>query len=318
MRIIYMGSPQASILPLEFLLRNDKRRHEVVAVVSQAAKEVGRGRHPLDPPLAAYAKEKSLLTFQPQKAREPEFLESISKLAPDIIITCAYGQILTDAFLAIPKRATINIHPSLLPQYRGATPVQSALLDGSEETGVTILFTVKALDAGNIIVQKTFPILHGETAGELTRRLFALSCPLLEEALKTLEDKAFIGRPQDERNVTLCRKIQKEDGEINWQGTKKTIENRFRAYHPWPGSFTFLGTKRIIVPLMSISDKTGGEEPGRLDFSKTEKALFVACADGWMRVHELKPEGARALAAVEFWNGLRTGDRAGKMGRMKD
>lgn len=312
MRLIYMGSPEASKYPLDHLIKTgEAHSHQVIAVVSQAPKSLGRGLQMSDPPLAQFAKSLNIQTFQPEKASDPHFQAELKALAPDVIITCAYGQILNSSFLEIPTRAVINIHPSLLPQYRGATPTQSALLDNHVETGITILFTVKELDAGSIILQKTIAILADETYDELLTRLFTLAGPLLTSALEKLKDNSFRGTPQDASKVTHCRKIKKEDGEINWDQNRLSIYNRFRAFYPWPGSFSFLNQKRVLIMGMKIQDPLRGwqGEPGELCYRKDEKALYVACADGPIKLTHLKPEGSKMIEANAFWNGLKNRDQ---------
>lgn len=308
MRIVYLGSPQDSVYPLEYLIEKQKSHgHEIVAAVSQAAKSAGRGHHEKDSPLAVFAKQAGIQTLQPLKASDLEFQEQLRTLAPDLMITCAYGQILNQSFLDIPKRATINIHPSLLPAYRGATPVQTALLDGLKETGISILFTVKELDAGNIILQKHEKIFPNENAGELMSRLFKLSGPLVLEAIEKLKDPQFVGEKQDTSKVTLCKKIKKEDGHVQWNSDKQTIVNRYRAFHPWPASYTFFDSKRIILSKIEIAEDavSQSKEAGMFFFKKETHSLYVACADGYLKVSSLKPEGSRELSAPDFWNGLR-------------
>lgn len=308
MRLIYLGSPQDSIYPLEYIKENkNSHKHEIIAVVSHGAKISGRGRHEeMDPPLIKYAKEAGIPTLQPQSASDADFQETLRDLKPDLMITCAFGQILNQSFLDIPKRGTINIHPSLLPRYRGATPVQAALLDGLKETGITILFTVKEMDAGNIILQHKELIQPKENSGELMTRLFKLSGPMLLQAVDKLEDPHFTGIPQDTTQITKCKKIKKEDGLIDWNATKSSIINKFRAYNPWPASFTFLKQKRIILSVMEATENSvQSNEVGSFTLKKEENALYVRCADGCVKVLSLKPEGSRQLSATEFWNGIK-------------
>ncbi len=307
MRLVYLGSPEEVIAPLKVLLAD--KDHEVVAVVSQPAKPMGRKSIPQDPPLAAFAKQEGLTVLQPEKASNPEFLATLKDLRPDVMITAAYGQILTDAFLAIPARGTINIHPSLLPVYRGATPVPAALLDGLMETGVTILFTVKKLDAGAIICQEKAAIEPDERADALTDRMFRLGGELLPKALDLLADKSFTGIQQDDAKVSLCRKIQKNDGQVLWTSSAKEIVNRFRAFHPWPGTFSFLGELRVVLESMAMA-QCANLQPGQFEFSKQEKVLFVGTGDGCIKVHSLKPAGSKSLDAASFWNGLKQRDGA--------
>jgi methionyl-tRNA formyltransferase len=308
MRLIFLGSPEAAVQPLATLLElGPERGHEVVAVVSQPAKPVGRRGAPEDPPVARFAKDKGLVTLQPGKAGDPAFLDRLRSLAPDVMITAAYGQILPDAFLAIPRRATINIHPSLLPRYRGATPVPAALLDGCRETGVTILFTVAKLDAGNVIVQSRSPVRRDETTGSLTERLFAEGGELVLTALEKLENRAFTGMPQDENAVTHCRKIKKTDGLVDWTQPTAVIMNRFRAHHPWPGTYTFAQGRRLA--LLRLRPSEGGAlPPGAVRYDKAQKALRVGTADGAVDVLALQPAGGKLQDGAAFWNGLKDRD----------
>ncbi len=258
-----------------------------------------------DPPVASFAKERGLLCLQPVKASDPVFLDELRALEPDLMITAAYGQILSSNFLAIPKRGTINIHPSLLPAYRGAIPVPAALLDGHSETGVSILFTVKALDAGNIILQKRYPIGAKETAAELTPRMFELSGPMLMEALDILKNPEFEGIPQDETQVTFCKKIAKNDGAILWNKSAKSLFNEFRAFQPWPGVFTSRQGIRVVIEEMSLAEPTDLRS-GQFVYDKKSKSLLVGTGDGTIAIHRLKSAGSKSMDAAGFWNGLRS------------
>lgn len=311
MRLVFLGSPDAVLAPLETLHTQAKAwGHELVGVVSQPARPVGRGQNLVDPPVAAYAKANGIPVLQPEKASEPAFLDAFKAWRPDVAITAAYGQILTDAFLAIPARATINIHPSLLPKYRGAIPVPQALMEGETESGVTILFTVKKLDAGNVIAQERTPIGPEETAGALTLRYFALGAKMLEPALKKLQDPAFTGEPQDEKKVTHCRKIEKQQGMIDWEQPAEDSFNRFRAFNPWPGSYTFLQGKRLAVTEMAPEPQgMSGLEPGHAVFDKKHQCLMVGTGDGTLRILKLKPAGGKEQNAAAFWNGLKDRSR---------
>jgi methionyl-tRNA formyltransferase len=309
LRIVFLGSPEEVIAPMAFLLEHGTEHYQLVGVVSQPAKTVGR-RGLQDPPMAAWAKSKNIVCLQPGSASDPEFLKDFESLKPDVAVTAAYGQILSESFLAIPKRATINIHPSDLPKYRGATPIQSALLDGLSRTHITILFTVKKLDAGNIILKNEYQIGESETYGELTKRLFCESGPLLMKALDRLrDDPSFRGIPQVESEATFCRKIEKESGEIDWSLPKTVVYNRFRGFFPWPGSWTYLGERRIAITKMSL-DKAEHRKlnPGQTLWDKSLKSLIVGCADGQVLIQRLTPAGGKDMDAAGFWNGLKDKD----------
>lgn len=306
MRLVFLGSPAAVLSPLKQLVElGPKLGFELVGVVSQPARPVGRHGTPTDPPVATFAKAAGIPVLQPIKASDPAFLEAFAAWRPDVAITAAYGQILTDAFLAIPKRGTINIHPSLLPLYRGATPVPAALLDGATTSGVTVLFTVKKLDAGNIIVQEASPVGPREKAGEMTERLFEAGGRLCFDALKKLKDPLYTGKPQDEKLVTHCKKIDKHDGLVDWEMAAEEIFNRHRAYDPWPGTFSFIGDKRVAFLDMSAADSHTALKPGEVTFDKHQHCLVIGTGEGVLQVTKLKPAGGKEMLAAGFWNGLK-------------
>ncbi|MBM4250567.1 MAG: methionyl-tRNA formyltransferase [Deltaproteobacteria bacterium] len=311
MRLIFLGSPEPVIAPLKTLLDTAKSRgDEVVAVVSQPARPVGRGGKMADPPVAAYAKTLGITTLQPEKASDPDFLAAFAALKPDLAITAAYGQILPSAFLSTPRRGTINIHPSLLPKYRGAIPVPASLLAGDEVSGVSVLFTVQRLDAGAIIVQESLPIGPDETSGALTTRYFEASGPLVLRAIDKLRDPSFTGTPQDETAVTHCRKIDKNDGEVDWTQPAVIIYRRFRAFEPWPGSFTHLADRRLgLVEIKAAPSALSSAAPGAVSYDKKDRVLRVATGEGQLLIHRLKPAGGKVITAEAFWNGLKDRER---------
>lgn len=301
-----MGSPVEVVSPLAYLHQHGPQHdYSLVGVVSQPARPVGRGGHVQDPPVAAWAKDHQIATLQPESAKTTDFLDALRALKPDVIVTAAYGQILSDEFLKIPTRGTINIHPSRLPKYRGAIPVPAAILDGHTATAVSILFTVKKLDAGNLILVKDFSINPDETGGALTERLFAESGPMLIEALKKLEDKDFVGTPQIDAEATFCKKIEKDSGAINWSAEAKEIVNRFRAFEPWPGTWTMMGDRRIVVTAMKEAHHSPSLKPGIFTFDKPSKTLVVGAGKGAVAISGVKPAGGKAMDAAGFWNGLK-------------
>ena len=310
MRIVFLGSPIEVLAPLRALLAQPG--FEVVGVVSQPAKPVGRKRILSDPPVASFSKDAGIPTLQPESAQESDFLNALRLWKPDVAVTAAYGQILNEEFLAIPKRATINIHPSLLPIYRGATPVQSALLNGDLTTGVSILFTVKRLDAGAIITSKTTSVLENECTGKLTQRLFAESCPLLISALDSLRDPSFQGSLQDESQVTRCKKINKTDGCISWSESMKLVHQRWQAFTPWPGVFTFLLGKRILIETCKWEKADDADlvivpKIGALSFRDSDRSVVVyGPSRDKLVISQLKWEGGSSVSASEFWNGLKS------------
>jgi len=298
-----MGSPLEVIAPLEYMINNINGL-DLVAIVSQPARKMGRGKKLTDPAIAAYGKENGIKTLQPQKASDADFLDQLSALEPDLIITAAYGQILSEKFLAIPTRGTINIHPSLLPTYRGATPVQAALLNGDNKTGVSILFTVKKMDAGNIITQNIFDISPAETTGQLLKRMFEESGPMLAETYQLLMNTNFRGTPQNEIEVIHCKKIQKEDGFVNFQKPASTIYNQYRGLSPWPGTYGFLAGMRVSYEEL-VQAESNSLSTGEFRYDKKSKLIVVGTASNDIGISRLKPAGRKSIDATSFWNGLK-------------
>lgn len=306
LKVVFLGSPEEVMEPLKAIISST---HDLVAVVSQPARPAGRKRKLLDPPIAEFAKQSGIKTLQPVKASDPEFLAELRELDCDVAITAAYGQILTDEFLAIPKRATINIHPSMLPAYRGATPVPAALLGGLTETGVSVLFTEKKLDAGNIIVQRTFQIPPEMKADVLTKALFQVGADLVLEAMTKLEDQSYLGEPQADNLATFCKKIKKNDGLCDWSLSAVEIERRFRAYFPWPGCFSFFSGQLIHLLDINASTEETDLAPGVFCFDKSaDRQLRIGTGDGEIRVLVLKKAGGKPIDASSFWNGTKNLD----------
>lgn len=301
LRVVFLGTPKEVIPPLRALIKlHEAKWLDLVGVISQPSRPKGRKKELIPPPVALFAKEHQIPLWQPEKASDPAFLNQLRLLKPDIALTAAYGQILTDEFLAIPTRATINIHPSLLPDLRGATPVQSALLRGEKTTGVTILFTVKALDAGAIILQKNYPVKDLITADQLQEELFQLGADLLPEALEALSDPHFVGSPQQEELVTNCRKIEKQDGRVQWSEASQVIERKYQAYTPWPGLHTFYRGKRLLLEKVRMIE--GQWTPGSLQWIEGV-GLVAGCGKGGLLLERLRLEGRNSQSAKEFLNG---------------
>lgn len=300
-KIVFMGSPAEVCCILESLAKPSPD-YSLVAVVSQPAKPVGRKKILQDPPVAQFAKALNLKCLQPTKASDSFFLDQLRDLMPDIIITAAYGQILSKEFLSIPRRATLNIHPSLLPLYRGATPVQSALIDGRQQTGTTILFTTFRLDAGNIILQETLDVLADETGPELLERLFKLSSDKLFEALAKLNDLDFTGQPQDDSLVTHCRKLNKKSGVIDWTNSGEAIYNLYRGLYGWPGVRTRYNGEDVILSNIEGVGNESSLQTGQFVLSSNKKYIQVGCGNSTVYVKSLKPAGSKQIEAVDFWN----------------
>lgn len=325
MRVIYMGSPEYAKAPLEKLMTSPD--HEVIAVVSRPPRPTGRKRKITDPPLAQWAKEHtSVLVWQPKTASCPKFLERTKALSPDIIITAAYGEILIRDLLDLPKFGVLNIHPSLLPRYRGSTPVPAALLKGDPVTGVTIFRCVEAMDAGPIVAQEEVMIEEKETTGGLLGRLFGdVSPPLLIAALDKIKCAGFTPVIQNHAQASYCHKIIKADGLMDFHLDAVTLVRRARAYDPWPGSFGFVAGVRVLMKEVSIATHAsathastfntsasargvidslpGDPSPGafRHNGASPGKLLIAAGQGQYVQVAKLKVEGgARWLSSQEF------------------
>ncbi len=319
-KLIFLGSPVEVNPILQGLISFcHNQPYELVLVISQPARPKGRSKKMCDSPVIELAKSLNLKTYQPENINDPLSLDLIQNLNPDLMITAAYGQILSQKLIDIPKFGIINIHPSMLPKYRGATPIESVILDGEITTGITILKTVKKLDAGPIILQVKKEIFPDETSEKAKERLFQESVPFLCEAiLKIFSFTAasnFLN--QDDTQATFCHKISKEDGKINWQLSAQEIYNRYRAYYPWPGSFTFLNEQLIqltnlkVMPSDSQSEENQGilkqlSKLGSFTFCKPLKGLIIkANQNDFLICTRLKPSGKNEMDAPSFFNGLK-------------
>lgn len=315
MRVLYLGTPEFVVPPL---VRLREAGHEVVAVVSAPPRPAGRGRQPADPPLALAARAAGLTVLQPEKASAPDFLARLAPLAVDVAVTAAYGQYLSSSFLALPRHGVLNIHPSLLPRWRGASPVMSALLAGDPVTGVTVLRSTKKMDAGPILAQRRVEPAAHETAGELTERLFRLGAELLLEVLERLAHGPVPGEPQDETQATTCTKVTREMAEIRWEAGADTIARMVRAFNPAPVAWTTLEgrTLRIWRARAAAAGEEGagagaaGARPGTLLGPPLAPAPLVVCGQGTLLLDEVQLEGSRRMPALQAWRGLRL--RAGQ------
>ncbi|MDY0061715.1 MAG: methionyl-tRNA formyltransferase [Myxococcota bacterium] len=306
MRVVYLGTPEFAVRPLEELLAAG---HEVVAVVTPPPRPAGRGRQSLVPPVAEAATRRGLSVLPVESASDPVVLEELARRRPDALITASFGQYLTAPVLALASHGVLNIHPSLLPRYRGASPVQSQLLAGETVTGVTLLRSVAKMDAGPILAQQQVPVLPDESAGELTARLFALGGRLLVELLARLAAGPLAGEPQDEARATRCRKIGREQARLDWSRPAAELVWAIRAFDPAPVAWTTLRGKqlRIFRAHVGAASLAGPAVPGWLGGPPAQAELLVCCGAGWLQLDEVQLEGGRRLPARELARGLRLG-----------
>jgi methionyl-tRNA formyltransferase len=309
MRVVFLGSGSFAIPSLEALL---EAGHDVAAVVTQPDREKGRGRALAPPPLKPVASARGLKILQPRRVREPEAVAALRALAPEIQVVVAYGQILPRSVIDVAPRGTVNVHASLLPRYRGAAPVQWAIVNGETETGVTTMLIDEGLDTGPILLAETTAIGAEETADVLESRLAVQGAELLLRTLKGLERNRIAPRPQDAARATLAPLIKKEDGLIDWSRSAETIARRVRGFHPWPGAHTSWHGRGLRV-LRARAAAGGAGAPGTVLAIDRDGLVVAAGEDTAVRLTEVQPESRKPMPASAFAAGARLapGERLG-------
>lgn len=305
MRIVFMGSGEVGCPALR-ALAGGAGGDQLVGVVTQPDRPAGRGRKPEPCPVGRIAKEIGAPVLTPERVREATAMAAIAAWRPDVIVVAAYGQFLPRALLDLPPRGAINIHPSLLPRYRGAAPIQWAIANGERVTGVSIIFLTEHMDAGDIIFSEPLEIRDDDTAVTLTPRLAELGARLLLRALDALRTGAPPRTPQDESLATFAPKLKKEDGRIDWRRPAVEIRNRIRGFQPWPGAFFEWPRRGLTVRVLSAAAEAdvGGNAPGQV-IAAGGGGLCVATGAGAVRLLELQPEGRRAMPAAAFCAGYK-------------
>jgi methionyl-tRNA formyltransferase len=300
-RILFMGTPAFAIPAMEALVKNG---YPVISVVTQPDRPQGRGRTAAPPPVKLIAESLALTVLQPEKVRSPEFLETFRKLAPDLVIVAAFGQILPREIIHGQPRGCINIHPSLLPRYRGAAPINWALIRGEEKTGVTIMQMDEGIDSGDILFQEETPIGAEETFGALNDRLAKMGAELLLITLAMMETGTLLPRRQDHTLATFAPRLGREDGMIRWNNNARSIVSLIRGLSPSPGAYTFLDGKQLKIYTAESEPRAVAEAPGTV-VGKTEVGLRVATGKGYALLKELQIEGKKRLAVHDFLRGVR-------------
>lgn len=304
MKIVFMGTPDFSAVVLEKL----NSVYPVSAVVTGLDKPVGRGYNLAPSPLKVMAIELGIPVLQYAKVSR-EGLDDIRALEPDFVVTAAFGQILSDAFLAIPKYAVLNVHASLLPKYRGSSPIQWSIINGDEKTGITIMKTVKAVDAGDVLLEKETEIGKKETAGELFDRLAILGGEAIVEAISLVESGKATFTPQDESKVTHCSMINKGDGLVDFSKSAKEIDCFVRGMTPWPSAYTHIGEKTLKIfdvekvelsDLEKSNDQFENAKFGEVVLADKNHGLIVKVADGFIRLHVIQLEGSKRMDDTQF------------------
>lgn len=301
MRVVFFGSPDFALPSLEGLV---DAGHEIALVVSQPAKPVGRKAEPTHPPVGRRARELGITLFQPATLKDDSVVARLAETGVDVFVVVAYGKILPRRVLDLPRVAPLNVHGSVLPRWRGASPVQAALLTGEAQTGVSLMRMEAGMDTGPVYRSAATPIRADEDAGELSARLARLGAELLVDSLPGIATGELSPVPQDDALATYCPKISREDGRIDWALDASVLARKARAYTPWPGVFGFRNGAR--VKLTGVREAAlGGASAAPGTVLEIGDALVLACRVGALAVSTLQAEGRRALPAKEFARGER-------------
>ena len=310
MRIVFMGTPQFACPTLSTLIERGER---VVAVVTQPDRPKGRGQQTLPPPVKLLAQQHHIPVLQPVKVRQPEAVEQIRALQPDLIVVVAFGQILPKALLEIPRFGCINVHASLLPRYRGAAPLNWCIINGESETGVTTMMMDVGLDTGDMLLKRTTPIDPDEDTSSLHDRMSIAGAELLAETLDRLVAGSLVPEKQDDALTCYASMLKKEDGLIDWGKDAQVVKNLVRGMTPWPGAYSHVDDK--LLKVYRVRTAQGAGAPGEV-LSAGRDGIEVACGTGSIVIYELQLEGKKRLAAAEFLAGckLEPGAFLGKKG----
>jgi methionyl-tRNA formyltransferase len=300
LRIVFLGTPAFAVPTLDALLES---RHQICGVVTQPDRRRGRGQRVQDAPVKARALERQLPLIQPERIKAPEAEDAIRTWTPDLGVVVAYGQIIPQRLLDVPRLGMINVHASLLPKYRGAAPVHRAVIDGEHVTGVTIMRVVAQLDAGNMLAKVTRPIGAADTSEAVERDLSRLGAGLLVDVVNRIAAGAIDEERQDDMLATYAPRLSKEEGLIDWSLPSSFIHNRVRGLYPWPHAYTYLGSERLI--LLTTEELTGrpGGEPGTV-MAVTRDAIEVATGHGGrIAIRAVQPEGRRPMPVRDYLTG---------------
>ena len=300
MRVVFMGTPDFAVGTLEALL---EAGHEVVAVVTQPDKPKGRGKTLMPTPVKEAALARMIPVRQPKKVREPEFVETLRKIGPDVIVVAAFGQIISKEILEMPRYGCINVHASLLPAYRGAAPIQWAVINGDKESGVTIMRMNEGLDTGDMIDKVVVPLDENETGGSLFDKLSAAGAKLCAEVLEKLENGTAVFEKQPELSTTdYAAMIDKKMGKINWERPAKEIEQLIRGLNPWPSAYTFMKGKSLKLWTASVVYEEREAVPGEI-VEIGKEGILVKTGEGLLLIRELQLEGKKRMDTAAFLRG---------------
>lgn len=301
MRIVFMGTPDFAVGSLQALCESGK--HEILAVVTQPDRPKGRGNKLLQTPVKEYALEQGLTVYQPQKVKTPEFVELLHELQPELIVVAAFGQFLSKEILELPKYGCINVHASLLPKYRGAAPIQYAIIKGEKESGVTIMQMDIGMDTGAMLDKVVVPIEENTTMGELHDALREQGATLLLEVIDKLAAGTAVAEPQDNEQATYATLLDRSMEHIDWSKTAQDVHNLIRGFNPAPSTFTKLPNgKSLKIWGSKITDKSSAAAAGTV-IETGKHSFFVACGEGVLEITEVQPESKKRMPAQVFLNG---------------
>ena len=300
LRIIYFGTPDFAVPTLTALLDS---RHHVVGLVSQPDRPKGRGQKLVPTPTKVVAESRGVPILQPTKLKDAAFLDRVGELNPDLGVVAAYGRILPDGLLAAPRLGMINVHASLLPKYRGAAPIQRAVIDGEAETGVSIMRVVPELDAGPVFAVAREPIAPDDTSVEVEARLARLGASLLLDVVDHVAAGRAVEVPQDHTQATHAAKIAREEGIVDWSLPAQRIHNLVRGLQPWPLVSIWIGGARHLLHRTSVADERASREPGTVVHASGGRLAVAAGGGSVIDVVQIQPEGRRVMTAREFLTG---------------
>jgi methionyl-tRNA formyltransferase len=301
MRIVFMGTPEFAVPSLEALLKSDD---QVVGIVTQPDRPKGRGQVLTPPPIKLTAQREGIPFLQPAKIRVPEFLTALTDWKPDLIAVTAYGRILHSPILTLPPMGCVNVHGSLLPKYRGAAPVQWAVINGETETGITTMMMDEGMDTGAMLLQESLQIFPEDTSGTLAPRLAELGGRLLVETIARLKAGTITPQSQNHTLATLAPPLKKEDGAIDWMTSAISLTNRIRGLSPWPGAYTYFCGERWMVWSATAGPAETGVVPGTI-IDVTKQAIYVATGDGVLALKEIQPANSKRLTVMQYLAGHR-------------
>ena len=299
MRVLFLGTPSFAVRPLQRLV---EAGYEIVGVLTQPDRPAGRSRTLQPPPVKQAALELGLQVLQPETLRDDAVVAQLRALQPDAGVVAAYGEILRRAVLELPPLGYLNIHPSLLPLYRGPSPVGAAILQGDSVTGVSVIRLERAMDAGPILAQATLPLDPSARTGPVTEQLFAIGADLLVGVLPLYAAGELVPEPQDHARATISRMLAKEDGRLDWNLPALVLERTVRAYDPWPGAWTTWEGQQIKILQASVETQVVDSAPGTI---LEAPGLLVATGDGALHLREVQPAGKRPMAGADWKRGQR-------------